>query len=684
MEELLAERERVAFLYGKLDAERAAAARRLGEALGDTTSQRWQREVTVRTLSDQLSRLRVADDGLCFGRTDHVDGTRAYIGRVGLFDTEDDYEPLLTDWRAPAARSFYTATAAQPEGLTKRRHFHTRGRRLHDFHDDELRLDGVALSAALNAPRAEVMRDIVATIQTEQDEIIRLDHPGVLVVEGGPGTGKTAVALHRVAYLLYTQRERLSRRGVLIVGPNSGFLRYIGNVLPSLGETDVVFASPGDLMPGLRTVRQDVPEVQRLKGSLDVLDVLKEAVAQRQELPDEPIEIELEHCTVDLNAEVALKARTRAREAGLTHNHTRAVFHEALVDVLLDVALAEIDEQWDGVARDVRRELFAHKELRAAVDVLWPALTPRRFLADLLGSRERCEAVGVPQFYREVGKAWTVSDVPLLDEAAELLGEHAVKKKEETAEQEYARGVLEILDTDPTMDPDLLRAVDLLDAEQLAERHTERDHRYLAERAAADREWTYGHVVVDEAQELSEMDWRILFRRCPSKSFTIVGDISQRQSAAGAATWSAMLDRYAGKRWAYRELTLNYRTPAEIMDVAAAVLAEVDPSATPPKSVRHNGIQPWAGRVTDLAAAVAKQLSEPHEGTLVVIAPDGIDLDGPVLTPRESKGLEFDTVLVLEPHLMTPGERYVALTRATQRLGVLHTEPLPESLRGLA
>ncbi|WNV84377.1 helicase [Umezawaea sp. Da 62-37] len=683
MEELLAERERVAFLYRKLDGQRAVALRALEEALGDTTAQRWQREVDVRTLSDQLSRLRVADDGLCFGRTDHVDGARTYIGRIGLFDEADEYEPLLTDWRAPAARPFYVATAAVPEGLTRRRHFHTRGRRLQDFHDDELRLDGVALTAALDAPREEVMRDIVATIQVEQDEIIRLDHPGVLVVEGGPGTGKTAVALHRVAYLLYTQRERLAKRGVLIVGPNSGFLRYIGNVLPSLGETDVVFASPGDLMPRLRTVREDVPAVQRRKGSLDILDVLVAAVAQRQEVPDVPIPIELEHCVVHLDAAIADAARTRARQAGLLHNHTRAVFHEALVDLVLDVALAEIDEPWDGVAVDVRREVYANRELRAAVDVLWPALTPRRFLAEFYESADRCAELGVPEFHREVGRAWTVSDVPLLDEAAELLGEHALKPKEEKAGEEYAQGVLEILDTDPTMDPDLLRAVDLIDAEHLAERHVERDHRYLAERAAADREWTYGHVVVDEAQELSEMDWRLLFRRCPSKSMTIVGDLSQRQSAAGARTWAAMLDRYAGDRWAYRELTLNYRTPAEIMDVAAVVLAEVNPAASLPKSVRHNGIPPWATLVTDLAAAVAAELAVTREGTIAVIAPDGIDLPGPVITPREAKGLEFDTVLVVEPHLMTPGELYVALTRATQRLGVLHTTPLPPSLQTL-
>jgi DNA helicase IV len=233
-----------------------------------------ERDVEVRALGKQLNRLNVADHGLCFGRLDSLSGERLYIGRIGLFDEQNDYEPLLLDWRAPAARAFYVATAASPENMRRRRQFHTRGRRVVDFTDEVFGRPGdgqsgdAALLAAVNAPRGEGMRDIVATIQAQQDEIIRLDHSGVLVIEGGPGTGKTVVALHRVAYLLYTQRERIERHGVLVVGPNTAFLNHIGRVLPSLGETNVVFMTTGDLVPGLRIITEDTAEAARLKGSL--------------------------------------------------------------------------------------------------------------------------------------------------------------------------------------------------------------------------------------------------------------------------------------------------------------------------------------------------------------------------------------------------------------------------------
>lgn len=662
--ELSTERQRISFLYERLDRERTAAKARLDAALLDAHEQRWHREVAVRTLSEQVSRLRVADEGLCFGRIDRVDGTCSYIGRIGLFDPDDDYAPLLTDWRAPVARPFYTATGANPEGLTRRRHFRTRGRVLEGFHDDDLHLDATALLDALEAPRAETMRDIVTTIQAEQDEVIRLDHRGVLVIEGGPGTGKTAVALHRVAYLLYTQRERLSRQGVLVVGPNPGFLRHIGDVLPSLGETDVVFATPGELFPGVRTSREDPPEAQGLKGGPAAVDLVREAVADRQELPVEPVPVELEDVTVPVDAELVAVARERARASGLRHNEARAVFFSALVDVLVEPALALIGHDWPELAADVRRELGRNADLRALVDALWPVLTPQALLADLYEGR--CLTLGYPELYREDGRAWTVSDVPLLDEAAELLGTTSsvvrAAARERAEEVEYARGVLEVLDMEGYDDvDDELRAVDLLDPEWLADRHSARDHRTLAERAAADREWTYGHVVVDEAQELSEMDWRVLVRRCPNRSMTVVGDLAQRQAEAGVRSWEAVLGPHVGERWVYRRLTVNYRTPAEIMSYAAGALAEIDPSAEPPRSVRR-GAAPVEMVVSDLS--VVSRL-RPDSGTFAVISPDG------PLTPRAAKGLEFDVVVVVEPERMTPAERYVALTRATRELVVV-------------
>jgi len=711
--ELRAEREHIASLYARLDAERSAASGKLDGVLIDSTAETtealWERDVAATTLTSQISRLRVADNGLCFGRLDHTDDATTYIGRMGLFDEDNDYEPLLTDWRAPIARPFYVATAANPEGVARRRHFRVRGRRVLAFHDDVL-THGVAdsdevLLAALNAPRSDTMGDIVATIQAEQDEIIRLGRTGVVVIDGGPGTGKTVVALHRVAYLLYTHRERMSRRGVLIIGPNTGFLRYIGGVLPSLGETDVVFATTGALMPGVRTRAAD-PD-RAVKGGLAMVDLVHAAVANRQEVPETPIEVELDDVTVEIDVAVAGRARERARGSGRLHNRAQEIFRDALILELAEQAVDRIGADWLDVretpdlaadlAADVRRELISSEALAAAVEVLWPRLTPQRLFADLYTSPQRLAAIRAPKsFLRERGDAWTVSDVPLLDEAAELLGSYESDEEAERTrlEQEaYARGVLDILDTDEDPDEEMLRAVDLIDPTQLAERQEERDHRSLAERAAADREWTYGHVVVDEAQELSEMDWRVLMRRCPSRSMTIVGDLAQRESPAGARSWATMLDEYVPNRWTYRQLTVNYRMPAEIMDVAASLLSTMDTSAQPPKSVRSTGVQPWARWTTeDKLAAVVNEAAERMEaeigaGTVAVIAPDGwtLNVDALLLPPRATKGLEFDGVIVVEPSAIMAGdagaaELYVALTRATQRLGVVHTAALPDCL----
>jgi DNA helicase IV len=303
--ELASEREYVMFLYETLDCEQVTAQSGLDEALRDTTATspdaQWQRQVAVDSLTARVRGLQAADQGLCFGRIDRGEGPGTYIGRIGLLGEAPDDEPLLLDWRAPSARPFYTATIAHPDGVVRRRHFHTRGRTITGLHDDVLDLDATAgeqgtdaaLLAALKAPREGQMRDIVATIQAEQDEIIRLGNNGIVVIEGGPGTGKTAVALHRVAYLLYTRRERLSRRGVLVIGPNPGFLDYISNILPSLGESTVVYATTGQLFPGLRTTAEDEPAAKRVKGALAMVGVLAMAIADRQELPEHLIPIEL-------------------------------------------------------------------------------------------------------------------------------------------------------------------------------------------------------------------------------------------------------------------------------------------------------------------------------------------------------------------------------------------------------
>ena len=544
-EELRSERSYVTGLYTRLDAERARVKGRYRAALrgpidlqdGGTLV---DRDAVVRAMGQRMRRLDVADDGLCFGRLDALSGERSYIGRIGLLDEENAYETLLLDWRAPAARAFYVATAASPENMRLRRQFHTRGRQVVDFTDEVLgrpdmdaRGDSAfsgesALLAAVNAPRGDGMRDIVATIQAEQDEIIRLDHPGVLVIEGGPGTGKTVVALHRVAYLLYTQRERIERHGVLVVGPNPVFLNHIGRVLPSLGESNVVFITTGDLMPGLRVTAEDSPVVARLKGSLKILDVLAAAVADRQRLPEHPLTIGLADVNVRIDVETAEWAIQEARASGQPHNEARVVFREIVTWVLTERAIARIGkgwltrddrDAWERVRSDLLKELADNAAFTAAVDEFWPILTPDTLLAQLYTSPQRLRAAGAdPALWRADGDAWTVSDVPLLDELVDLLGRD--KAADQTAERErkdeteYAAGVLDnmISREDLMDDEDHLLAQDLLYAEDLADRFLERDTREVAERAAADRDWTYRHVVVDEAQELSEMDWRVLMR----------------------------------------------------------------------------------------------------------------------------------------------------------------------------
>ncbi|WP_197739953.1 RNA polymerase recycling motor ATPase HelR [Mycolicibacterium sp. P9-64] len=737
-DELQSERSYVAQLYTRLDAERARVKGKYGEALRSPIDLQngeslLQRDAEARALAKTAARLNVADNGLCFGRLDTLAGEPTYVGRIGLFE-EDSYEPMLLDWRAPAARAFYVATAASPENMRRRRQFHTLGRRVVDFTDEIFGrpdADGpgdggmavrgdAALLAAVNAPRGESMRDIVATIQAEQDEIIRLDHSGVLVIEGGPGTGKTVVALHRVAYLLYTQRERMESNGVLVVGPNPAFLNHIGRVLPSLGETNVVFMTTGDLLPWLRVTAEDTPDVARLKGSRAMVDVLTAAIADRQRSPKQPLSIELADATVRIDAETTEWAIQEARTSKLPHNEARAVFYDVLTWALTERAIGWIGRgwlsradraAWEQLRTELLEELAEHDVFTAAVEELWPILMPETVLAELYTSRERLSAAGAdPALWRADGEAWTVSDVPLLDELFDLLGrdraqqaaEEAAAERERKAETAYAAGVLDLMVSreDLMDDEDHLLATDMLYAEDLAERFDELDTRDVAERAAADRDWTYRHIVVDEAQELSEMDWRALMRRCPGRSFTVVGDLAQRRSAAGATSWNTMLDPYvaaharsngAAARWVYRSLSVNYRTPAEIMTVAAALLAEFAPGATPPESVRACGVQPWSRHVTEdeLASAIEEFIQDEatRVGTSVVIGPPGVPGTVPA---SQTKGLEFDSVLVVEPdRIIADGPRgaaelYVALTRATQRLGILHVGPLPQALTGLA
>ncbi|MEV5341222.1 UvrD-helicase domain-containing protein [Streptomyces sp. NPDC052676] len=739
------EQEFIDDLYARVDLLRGEAESSVTDALaqGDKPMQaRLERDILVAERSGLLAALNAVDGSLCFGRIDLTSGVRHHIGRIGLRADDAERTPVLIDWRAEVARPFYLATGHTPMGLRRRRHITTQGRTVTALHDEFLDVgdrertghedpsgDAVLL-AALNSARTGRMSDIVQTIQAEQDEIIRAPHRGVLVVEGGPGTGKTAVALHRAAYLLYEHRELLAKRAVLIVGPNPAFLGYIGEVLPSLGETGVLLATVGELYPGVKATATDTPEAAAVKGRADMADVLAAVVRDRQALPDPVIAIEHDREVLMLDDGLVNVARERTRAAKLPHNAAREHFEGHILNTLTELYAERIGtDPYDGSSlldaadiTQIRDDLAENPEVWSAIDRLWPVLTPQRLVADFLADPEGYVSdEDAAAIRRPVTRAWTVADVPLLDEAAELLGEddraaRARAERERETQIAYAQGVLDVSYASRTYefedkeedDPEaseVLSAHDIIDAERFAERHEEADHRSAAERAAADRTWAFGHIIVDEAQELSPMAWRLLMRRSPTRSMTLVGDPAQTAEAAGVGSWEKILEPYVEDRWEHTRLRVNYRTPAEIMDLAAAVVRAENPDFEPPSSVRSTGVRPWVRATDDLPGAVAKAVAEltPAEGRLAVIAPrdlhrrlaarlDGVtagaepDLTRSVvlLDPRQAKGLEFDSVLVVEPARYGTSDLYVALTRATQRLGVLHTGALPEGLRQAA
>ncbi|MFF0204700.1 HelD family protein [Streptomyces sp. NPDC005017] len=734
-----AEQEFIDGLHARVDALRGDAETSVADALGqgDKPMQaRLERDILVAERSGLLAALNAVDGSLCFGRIDLAAGASHHIGRIGLRRDDAERTPVLVDWRADVARPFYLATGHTPMGLRRRRHISTDGRRVTALHDEFLDVgdrertghedpagDAVLL-AALDSARTGRMSDIVQTIQAEQDEIIRAPHRGVLVVEGGPGTGKTAVALHRAAFLLYEHRELLARRAVLIVGPNPAFLGYIGEVLPALGETGVLLATVGELFPGVRATAADTVAAAAVKGRAAMADVLAEVVRDRQSLPDPVVAIAHDREILMLDDGLVKVARERTRAARLPHNAAREHFEGHILNTLTELYAERVGtDPYDGSSlldpsdvTQIRDELAENPEVWSAIDQLWPRLNPRRLVADFLAAPEGY--VGdedADAIRRPVTRAWTVSDVPLLDEAAELLGEdarfaRALAERERETQVAYAQGVLDVsyasrtyeFDDKDDEDSEVLSAHDIIDAERFAERQEEDDHRSAAERAAADRTWAFGHIIVDEAQELSPMAWRMLMRRSPTRSMTLVGDPAQTAEAAGVGSWQDILGPYVEDRWEHTRLGVNYRTPAEIMDLAAAVVRAERPDFEPPRSVRSTGVRPWIRATDDLPAAVAAAVAEltPAEGRLAVVAPrglhrglaarlDGVTADGEpdltravvLLDPRQSKGLEFDSVLVVEPALYGTSDLYVALTRATQRLGVLHTGSLP---RGLA
>lgn len=727
--ELAREQAYVTMLYERLDALRTATRQRLSDVhLGPTAENdqgQSEREMFAREYRDRSAELDAAERNLCFGRLDFDDGDRFYIGRLGL--RGDDHDQLLVDWRARAAEPFYRATPRERYSVTRRRHLHTAARRVVRLDDDVLDLDAVdethltgeaALLASLRRGRTGRMGDIVATIQADQDRIIREDPGGILVVEGGPGTGKTVVALHRAAYLLYTHRKRLARRGILVIGPNAAFLRYIDQVLPSLGENDVVLATVSALFPGVDASGTESAQAARVKGDPKMAGVLAKAVAGLRQLPAAAIEIKVNGTVYRLTPGMCGKASAEAEQRTdpetdepLPYNAARRVFITEVVWQLDRQRARDLGAQ-PGDEEDLR-DLAAAPAIRRVLDVLWPEADPQRLLARLYADPGRLDLTEEERaaIAREAPGPWTPADVPLLDELAELLGPVAAELREarqrsaeEEAERAQAREYASQLVTKLLADEAIV--VPALEVETfkswIAGRNTWTGPAgMLAERALQDRTWAYGHVIVDEAQELSAMEWRMVLRRCPARSMTVVGDLAQTSAPGGARSWAQVLDPFAAGRWRTARLTVNYRTPKPVMALAATLLP---PGAEPPLSVRASDESPWYAGEADLAGLVRREAELVGDGRVAVIVPPdraagtaaalglspGPDLDAPVtvLTPGQAKGLEFDSVIIVDPagiEQASPRGRadlYVALTRTTRRLGFVSHGEVPRDPGG--
>nr|WP_245998888.1 UvrD-helicase domain-containing protein [Corynebacterium gerontici] len=693
-----------------------------------------RRETEYHALNEKIDRLNLAQIGLVFGRIDVADVPeelidnpvegrpgvdRRYIGRMGLMDREDDYRTLLLDWRAPMARPFYLATTAQPENVELRRHVRTKGTKVTGVHEEVLSGDiaadhraGVgsetALHEALEAARTGHMNSIVETIQREQDQIIRDEHRGVLVVEGGPGTGKTAVALHRVAYLLYTWREQLAKTGVLILGPNTTFLEYISRVLPELGETGVVLSTVGDLYPGVHATASESVLSREVKGSEEMVVLLDRLVKEYQMLPESDRNVSIDGLELTLTVSMIKAARTRARRSRKPHNQARSMFAEALADQLAHAMRDRIgaDPLGGGNLLGAGDLAQLHDDVRASaifaqlVDEFWPKLEPTQLLRSLLEDASMIERVAFDYdedthaaLLRAPGSAWAASDAALLDELAVRIGvqdpeqqqqEQQQRWREQVAEASEALDVLigsQNTDLDDESDAEILSAHDVVDAETLAERQQVRDQRSTAERAAQDHQWAFGHVIIDEAQELSPMEWRMVFRRSPSRWMTIVGDTSQTGNPAGVDDWQETLSPFVDQRFRTHQLSVNYRTPAEIMEVANEILDHFAPHAPRAIALRRSN-EPIHHHPADADALdVAAQLRERDPDRLTAVITSDDAAGSGIMGVSEIKGLEFDHVVLLHPRSIVEAspqgyqDLYVACTRATQSLHVIGLMP---------
>ncbi len=773
--EVAAEQAYVTRAYARLEAMRAAAERvRAAYAdvrAGGTHQARLERDIAWDVTQRRLADLDIGDAPLIFGRLDmeHTatdDGSRWYVGRLAVED--DEHTPLVVDWRAPVAEPFYRATAIAPMGVVRRRHLITRrGREVIGLDDEVFDQDAVdteglnvagegALLAALERNRTGRMGDIVATIQAEQDAAIRADLAGVLVVGGGPGTGKTAVALHRAAYLLYTHRRRLASQGVLLIGPSAVFLRYIEHVLPSLGEQDVQLSTIAGLKPRLRLTGTDHAPLATLKGDARMARVIARAVDDRERGLARDLVVVIDGLRVRLSRGDTLRAVEGARRRRGTHNEKRPYVVRRILDLLVaryktaairafrerrDLAQPSADEgnvtsmfdrdagfdvtiastlargepPPDGWENELRGRFRARPEVKEAFERMWPVLSGADLVNDLFGFRALVHSAAEGVLSEEeqlllhrrrehdvAQVQWTESDVALVDEADALLGPVEAARPQ----RRRRRNGDEALET-ATRVIENLGLVGYADAATIVERFGEpatNGHE------TAHEPRTFGHVLVDEAQDLTAMQWRMLARRCPSGSMTLVGDPGQASKPGAVASWDAVLAHLPTHNAArFVTLTINYRTPAEVMEVASRLLAVAAPTVEPSRSVRSTGEQPRFVAASDVVEKADSEVRAllPRTGTIAVIAPDPLHeaitfaladvgasagaadaLDAPVavLDPTSAKGLEFDHVVVVEPSKLVSPDRaglrllYVTITRTTKTLTVVHADALPEGL----
>lgn len=684
---------------------------------GGTPQNRLERDVLAEYYNSQLQRLAAIEQRLVFGRLDMNDGEVRYIGRTGLTDAAG--EQLLIDWRAPSAVPFYQATASHPMNVRRRRHILLAGRRVRSVDDelldasgnDDLDIQGSgALLAALNRGRSSHMADIVATIQGEQDRIIRSDARQLLIVQGGPGTGKTAVALHRGAYLLYSRAEALAKSGVLVVGPSRDFLRYIEQVLPALGETGVTSTTLPGLIPGYRFNRIADTDERDLKGRASWARICSRAVESLVRPPQSDLVFTVNRVQLRISVEQACSAIDYAQARGGSHNERRGVFVSQILSLLVREYLGEAytDEEstpsetsW--ISEDIRENI----EVRRALNLIWLPVTPERllrrmlryprYLADLTNDFSDTD---LESLHALADAELSDADVPLIDELSELLGDLYSNEKARDENADARRREAELIRAQEAID-EMDLGGGIVSAEMIAAHAldgTQRDERY-GTAALTDRSHVFGHVIVDEAQELTPMSWRMLLRRCPSRSMTVVGDIAQRRGEM--LPWIELLGPARRALSEITELSVCYRTPGAIMRAAERVLrASGRVSPYPVRAIRERPeaievIKADAGRLGEQVRAAytselvllgagtkdSKDANEIH-GSVGVVNGSGIELPVPSLIPSQVKGLEYDCVILVKPEEIGDlGDLYVAMTRATQRLIAITGDPDGETMR---